>query len=288
MKFSSMHTHTTFCDGKDDVETMCRTAYEKKMYAIGFSAHAPITRQTGIINGWHLKDEHVNEYVEQVNAARKRWQGKLEVFLGLEVDYMKGLRSALDSDIKAINTDYLISAVHYIIPPNGAEPFTVDGPLEELEKGLKEGFNGDGEALMHYYYDAMLEMIALGGFEIIGHADIVKKNCEKKRYWPEESEACRQREIACAAAKAGLTAEVNTGGINRRKISEVYPSLSFLRFFRDSNVPLIITADAHCAEDINGNYDTALQTLVCADIKEHVIFTGKKDKKAVWLKEIII
>ena len=268
--FSSMHTHTIFDDGEDDVETMCRAAYEKKLYAIGFSAHAPITKKTGIESWWNLKDDLVDQYIEQVLSAKNRWKGKLEVFLGFEVDYIKGLRSAIDSDIKVINPDYLIGSVHYVIPENGSGIFTVDGSIEEFEKGINEGFNGDAQALMHYYYNAVAEMIALGGFEILGHADLIKKNCLDKNLWPKESEACRRREIARAAAEAGITVEVNTGGINRGKIRDTYPSLSFLRLFREYNVPVIITADAHRAADINGNYETAMQTLSNAGYEEHI------------------
>jgi len=285
--FSSMHTHTLFCDGNDDVETMCRAAYEKKMRAIGFSAHAPITKKTGFKSDWNLSDDRVDQYVSEILDAKRRWRGKIQVFLGLEVDYIKGLRSAIDSDIKAINPDYLIGSVHFIIPANGAQPFTVDGPPEEFFNGLKEGFGGDAQALMNSYYDATAEMIAIGGFEILGHADLIKKNCYGKNYWPQESETCRQREIARAAAETGITVEVNTGGINRGKINDVYPSNSFLRFLREYNVPVTITADAHCADDINGNYDKAVNALICADIKEHVIFLGKDNKKAVWKNEKI-
>lgn len=282
--FSCMHTHTNFCDGKDDIETMCAAAYKKKLHSIGFSAHAPILKKTGIKTDWNMPDDRFDEYVEQVLAAKHRWHGKLDVFLGFEVDYIKGLRSAIDSDIKAVNPDFLISSAHFVIPANGARPFTVDGPEEELLTGIKEGFNGDAQALMHYYYDAMTEMIALGGFEILGHADIIKKNCINKKYWPQENEVCRQKEIACIAAKAGITVEVNTGGINNGKINEVYPSPVFLSFFREHHVPVIITADAHRAEHIDGNYDIAIQTLLCANFKEYGIFLGKIEGKPQWKK----
>ena len=286
--FSSMHTHTLFCDGKDDIETMCRTAYEKKLHAIGFSAHAPIFKKTGIKSEWHMKNEKLDEYVSEVLAAKQRWQGKLFVYLGLEVDYIKGLHSALDSNIKAINADYLIGSVHYVIPPNGAEPFTVDGPIEEVLKGLNEGFNGNAEMLMHYYYDAIAEMIAIGGFDILGHADILKKNCHDKNYWPLESEICRQKEIAHIVSKAKLTVEVNTGGINQGKIHDTYPSLLFLRFLHEYNVPVIITADAHRADDLDGNYPTAIQTLINAGYDEHVLFSEKNNEKILWKKQKLI
>jgi len=283
--FSSMHTHTIFCDGQDNVETMCRAAYEKELYAVGFSAHAPIFKQTGIDSNWHLKEEKVDEYVSEVLAAKKRWQGKLEVFLGYEVDYIKGMRSPLDSDIRAINPDFLIGSVHYIFPANGAPPFTVDGPLEEFEKGLKEGFNGDADALMNCYYDAVLQMTEEGGFDILAHADLIKKNCQDKNLWNEKDEFIRQKEIAAALSRTGLTAEVNTGGINRGKIRDVYPSLSFLRLFREYDVPVIITSDAHCARDISGNYDIALQILKYAGFSEHMIFITKNNEKTMWKKQ---
>jgi len=286
--FSSMHTHTLFCDGQDDVETMCRAAYEKKLYAVGFSAHAPIFKQTGIKSDWHLKEEKVDEYVSEVLSAKKRWQGKLEVFLGYEVDYIKGLRSPLDSDILAINPDFLIGSVHYIFPDNGAQPFTVDGPPEEFESGVKDGFGGDARALMHCYYDAELQMIEKGGFDILAHADLIKKNCEDKNYWNDNDEFIRQREIAAASSRAQITAEVNTGGINRGKIRDVYPSLPFLRLLREYNVPVLITADAHCAQDISGNYDIALKTLIYAGFSEHIIFIGKNKGKSVWQKQKIL
>jgi len=286
--FSSMHTHTKFCDGKDDIETMCRAAYEKSLFAIGFSSHAPVDKQLGFSTDWNMKSSLAEEYASQVLVAKENWRGKLNVFLGLEVDYIKGKRSPLDSDIIKLNLDYIIGSVHYLYPENGAESFTVDGSQEEFEKGLNEGFNGDTQKLMHAYYDATAEMIQAGGFDIIGHADLIKKNTYRKNLWPQEAEDKRQNEIARMAAEAGLVFEINTGGINRNKIQETYPSLAFLKIIKKYNVPVIITADAHCAKDIIGNYDIALNTLESAEINEHLLFMGKTNKKAVWKKEKIM
>jgi len=137
---------------------------------------------------------------------------------------------------------------------------------------------------MNSYYDAVAEMIALGGFEILGHADLIKKNCLGKNLWPQEIETCRQREIAISTAKAGIIAEVNTGGINRKRINETYPSVTFLRYFREYNVPVIITADAHQAADIKGNYGIAVQTLLSAGFSDHVTIFLKSGTKIKYIK----
>jgi histidinol-phosphatase (PHP family) len=141
---------------------------------------------------------------------------------------------------------------------------------------------------MNYYYDATAEMIAIGGFDILGHADIMKKHYVGKNLWPPENELIRQKEISRAAAKAGITVEVNTGGINRGKIDDVYPSQSFLHFLREDNVPVIITADAHRAEHVNGNFNIALQKLKNTGFSEHILYFTEKDGKKTREKEKIL
>jgi histidinol-phosphatase (PHP family) len=274
-KFSSLHTHTLFCDGKDDVETMCRAAHAKGLVAIGFSSHAPIEK-AGFTTHWNMPEERLGAYVDEVQAARRRWEGKIAVYLGLEVDYIKGLRSALDKDITALPLDYLIGSVHFLIPPRG-DPFTVDGPIAEVEKGLMEGYGGDGTAFMHAYWDAVAEMVALGGFNIVGHLDLIKKHNTANRWFNRESDAYRQRtaEIAQAISAAGLIVEVNTGGLNRGHYTETAPALPILRQLRQHNVPVIITADAHGTKTLGGHYPTACQTLIDAGYTTHVLSVSK-------------
>jgi len=279
--FTSLHTHTVFCDGKDDIETMCRAAHAKGLAAIGFSSHGPIEK-TGLASCWNMKEQRLGEYMTEVRAARLRWQGKLSVYLGLELDYIKGLRSAPDSDITGLNLDYIIGSVHYLLPPYGS-PFTVDGPAEELAQGIGEGFAGDGRAMMHAYWDAVLEMAALGGFDIVGHLDLVKKNNAAGCLFGMDSEYMqRAEEAARAIASGGFVVEVNTGGLNRGYIAEPYPSLPVLQLLRQYNVPVVITADAHNADDLDGHYQTACRALLDAGYTSHVIFEGRKGGKPSW------
>jgi histidinol-phosphatase (PHP family) len=286
MTYTSLHTHTVFCDGKDDVETMCRAAWEKGLAAIGFSGHAPIFRKTGLKSGWHIPEERLEEYLAQVRAARVRWEGKIRVFLGLEVDYIKGLCGPADRDIQELGLDYIIASVHYLLPPGGGL-FSVDGPMAELARGVREGFAGDGEAMMESYWDALKDMIAAGGFDILGHADLIKKNNRDRRWFnPDAGTYGRKiRETALAAGRAALTAEVNTGGLNRNKTADVYPSVPLLRLFREAGVPALITADAHRAGELDGHYGDARKSLLAAGYAEHAIFGGRKNKRPQWTFE---
>ena len=292
-RFSSLHTHSLFCDGKDDIETLCRSAFEKGLCAIGFSSHAPIEK-AGFTTTWNMKESRLAEYANEVKAARQRWEGKIAVYLGLEVDYIKGLRSALDSDIQNIKPDYLIASVHYILPLCD-KPFTIDGSVAEIENGVTEGFKGSGEAMMNAYFDAVIEMISIGGFDIVGHLDLVKKgnlrNPAKRLFGMEEGSPYMQRvqEVAQAISARGFFVEINTGMINRNYFTETCPSLPVLRILKQHDVPVIISADAHNAKDLDGNYPIACQTLLEAGYKSHFLFAGRNniDGKAIWQEQKI-
>jgi histidinol-phosphatase (PHP family) len=276
VRYSSLHVHTVFCDGHDEIETYCRTAWEGGFASLGFSAHAPIGAKTGLATDWHMRDERLPEYLEAVRDAKQRWAGKLPVYLGLEVDYIRDRMGPADRDYRDMGLDYLIGSVHYVCPLDHGEPFAVDGPQEEFDRDVQDRFNGDGEALMETYWDALMEMVRAGGFDILGHMDLVKKNNPQSRWFSETGERYRRKaaEALDPIAQSGVVVEVNTGGINRGKIQDTYPSREILGLLRKRSVPVIITADAHHARDLGGNYDVAQRNLLDAGYTRAKLFEG--------------
>jgi len=286
MSLACIHTHTVFCDGKDDIETFCRAAQEKGLASIGFSAHAPIFSKTGFRTDWHLPDERLGEYLDSVRSAKKRWEGKLPVYLGLEVDFIQGMAGPEDKDYREMGLDYIIASVHYVLPPKG-EPFTVDGPPEEVEKGIKEGYGGDPMGMLVSYLDSQEAMIRSGGFDVLGHPDLVKLHNKDNKLFNPQSDFYLKRTAALTAllAEAGVPSELNTGGLNRNKTSECYPSVDFLKHFRRQNIPVVINADAHRAADLDGHYEDARKAMLEAGYTETVLFGGKLNGKAAWKSE---
>jgi histidinol-phosphatase (PHP family) len=238
-----------------------------------------------------MEEERLPEYLDAVREARRRWEGKLRIYLGLEADFIPGLTGPADREYRELGLDYLIGSVHFIIPPKGP-PLEIDGRWEPIERGIREGFGGDGEALTQAYWDNVAAMIAAGGFDILGHMDLIKKNNQapgspppNRIFNPKGPEYLRRGgEIARAAAKTGIVVEVNTGGINRGSIAEPYPSPAFLKIFRENSVPALIAADAHRAEDLDGHYDTAQKALLAAGYTGTVLFEGKEGE-ARWIRE---
>ncbi|MDR1956295.1 MAG: histidinol-phosphatase [Treponema sp.] len=288
MRYSCLHTHSTFCDGQDAIETLCSRAYEKGLLSLGFSSHAPVYRKTGFRTDWHIPEDRFEAYLDAVRLARLRWEGKLQVFLGLEIDYIPGCMGPGDKEYQDLGLDYRIGSVHYVIPPQGA-PFTVDDSPEVFARGIREGFSHDPEALMEAYWDAVEGMIRTGGFDILGHADLIKKNNPQGRWFSLESPGYQRRiqGIAETLGASSIVVEVNTGGINRYRIPDTYPSLAMLRRLQAKHVPVIITADAHRAEDLDGHYEEARETLLQAGYTHMVLFQGSSQGRPCWREEAL-
>jgi histidinol-phosphatase (PHP family) len=264
------------------VEDFCAAAFEKGFVSLGFSAHAPIGQKAGIPSDWHLADTRFDEYCETVQAAKKRWKGKLAVFLALEADYIKNRIGPADFSARRVcGLDYIIGSAHYLPSPkdHGADgaagtPLCVDSPPDTFE-ALLERFGGDIWALIGAYWDAVEEMLNAGGFEILGHADLIKKNNQGNRYFSEDDPRYEKRlpHIADTIARSGVVVEANTGGLNRGRTS-LYPSLPFLRLLKDRDVPVCINADAHKPEDLDGHYDDARHALLSAGYRTFSLLEG--------------
>jgi len=300
-----MHTHTIFCDGKTDIETMCQKAFSLGFESIGFSSHAPITGKTGMESSFNLSDEKLPQYIDAALAARKRWKDKLKVYLGLEVDYIEGLCGPADADIRELPLDYVIGAVHYIAAPKTGTYFTVDGPPEEFDPGFEQ-FDNDGLALCKAYYGAYRKMVSAGNCDILAHLDLVKKNNEKRKkngagfFLSEDPEYIRLYvetvdTIASVRAKAingkhpdGITppiVEVNTGGMVRGQMPEPYPCPAILRLLLEQDIPLMVNADAHAPEHLGGAYEEAWQSMRLAGYRTVLLPDGTRDGKIAWREE---
>lgn len=281
MNYACLHTHTTFCDGKNTIEELCQAAWEQGLSILGFSAHAPLPPKSGIHTDWHMEQDKLEAYVEAVQTAKKAWEGRLTIYVGLEIDYIEGLCGPADHRFDAYNVDYRIGSVHYITKPDLSYYFTVDGPASEWQEGVQELFSGDYEAAAHAYWNAIKGMLQQGGFDIVGHIDLVKKN--HPSWWENKTPISYKKavqEVVQLLNNNPMVVEVNTGALNRGTMNETYPSEEILKELLRYSIPVTINADAHSTSHLKGHYDTAIDVLKKIGYREIVNFVGKnRDKK---------
>jgi histidinol-phosphatase (PHP family) len=226
------------------------------------------------------------EYCADVNAARERWAGRLAVYLGLEADYIEGTASPTHWDKRRYGLDYIIGSVHYIPTPKGAL-LEVDGSVESFRELVDGHFAGDAPEVARAYFGRVEKMVREGGFDILGHFDLVKKNNRDNAFFSLD-DPVYQKAAAHAAAlvvqaqkTAGFAVEVNTGAIARGTYPDTYPSPSILRML--AGVPFIVTTDAHRPAHLGIGYDKAIANLREAGCTETAFFEGRAaDGKPRW------
>jgi histidinol-phosphatase (PHP family) len=272
---------------------MCEAAFARGFSTIGFSSHAPITKKTGIESVWHMKEEKLNEYIDTVLAARKRWKGKLSVYLGLEVDYIQGLCSPADDDIQALPLDYTIGSIHYVPSPKNGEPFNLDTWPEDFGE-VQKLFENDGKAICNAYYDTYHSLIRAGGCDIMGHLDLIKKNNDRYGFfspgdtWYKDILTKTADLIALVRDKTEQTnknipvVEVNTSCLYRAYCTEPYPSPDMLTLLKERSIPLVLNADAHTPDHLGACYDAGCKAMQQAGYSTMVLFEGRENGKAIW------
>lgn len=80
---SNIHTHTTWSDGADTVETVIRAAIEKGFHTIGISDHG----YTAFDESYCMQRGSEKAYKEELQQLRERYAGQIDVLTGIEYEY---------------------------------------------------------------------------------------------------------------------------------------------------------------------------------------------------------
>ncbi|MCR5413817.1 MAG: histidinol-phosphatase [Kiritimatiellae bacterium] len=260
---TNFHTHSTWCDGKDSPAAMAEAAFRLGFSALGFSSHAMLP---GEPLDWTLSAEKIPGYRDGILRLKPLYAGKMDVFLGVEADFVKG-RCFPDRPVySALSPDYIIGSVHFVVSPGGGEVMVDESPAS-LSDGIAKHYGGDARAYVKDYFAQQRQMALSCDFDVIGHPDLVRKFNGRLGYF-DESSPWYDEELemtADAFAQSGKIVEVNTGGIARGWIDDAYPSPAFRAKLRRRGVRFILSSDAHSAQGLDcafgrfGNEEEYLQ-----------------------------
>ena len=242
----NLHTHTTLCDGKNTPEEMIESAIEKGFDSLGFSGHAPMVRQSE----WQLRS--VDGYKEKINELKKLYEGRIKIFLGIELDYYsKGL-------VADEGFDYKIGSVHLAF--KDGVPLDFDHSYEYSKGYVEELFGGNSLEYAKLYYSTLADLPNALDFDFVGHIDVLTKFSEKH---PDliDIESKEYENVALSALHALREKkeffEVNTGAISRGHRTTPYPAPFILDEMKRLNCKLLLTSDCHASNAIDCAFDDA-------------------------------
>ena len=260
----NLHTHSTFCDGKDTPEEMILRAIELGFNSIGFSGHA----NTVMRDSCEMR-ERVAAYKEEIERLKPIYADRIEVLLGTELDlYSEGV-------IDDGPYDYKIISVHYI--KKGGEYIPCDYSAERTRDAIERHYGGDGIAYARDYYALVADMPSHISGDIVGHFDLLTKFSEKnpelfdtgapiyRKYALESLHAIRERQEFF---------EVNTGAIGRGYRTTPYPDPFILKEMKALNCKLLITSDCHNRDFLDCGYSDAVELVRAAGFDE-LYYLGK-------------
>ncbi len=253
---SNYHTHSRYCDGKGELREYVEYALSRGFKALGFSGHAPVPFE----NNFSIKEEDYLDYCNEVRRLKEEYDGRIEIRLGLEIDYIPGVLEDFGALIATGGLDYTIGSVH-LVPsspiPEGTDIaeqlWFIDGPrYETYDEGLQKIFGGDIRAGVRAFFHQSNEMIEKNRPTIVGHMDkIVMHN--RGRYFDPEEDWFRELlyETIELVRETGCIAEINTRGLYKGRHTDFYPSRNAIRHMNELGIPVLVGTDAHQPSDLD-------------------------------------
>lgn len=248
MPLSNYHTHTTYCDGRSTPREVVESAIRLGLSELGFSSHSPLDGED-----WCMSAERAEEYFAEISGLKDEYKGKIDLFAGLEADYM--------SAIINLPFDYIIGSVHSVETPRGEKSVDVS-PAGVIET-LNAHFGGDIYTLCEAYYDRVEDIVARTGCDIIGHFDLVTKFTEHgvpideshPRYIAAQDRALDK------LLSTNAVFEVNTGAMARGYRTSPYPTARVLERIREAGRPVVISSDSHSKDSLTFAFDETKRML---------------------------
>ena len=218
---ANYHTHTWRCNHAQDTEReYVEAAIARGIKTLGFADHAPYFFDEGHVSGFRMTLEQYVEYAALIRQIKKEYQEKIDILLGLEMEYYpayfeKTLEYCCDHGL-----DYIIMGQHCL---DHTEAWQAHMPAED-------------EHLVALYADRVLEGAATGAYTYIAHPDHFKFMGDV-RIWQKHMER-----MCIGLKEMNVPVEMNLLGFAEKRH---YPRRDFFEIAKSVGNQVILGCDAH-------------------------------------------
>lgn len=268
---TNYHSHTSFCDGKAPMEAFIAEAVRQGFTSYGVSSHAPLPFRTR----WTIDDrEQTGLYLQEFARLKRLYGDRIELYVGLEIDYMDEDQQPANDYFQSLPLDYRIGSVHLI--ESRGKYVDIDTDAETFAENLRLHFGDDLRKLVTDYFDKLMRMVSTGGFDFVGHADKIVYNASRCQPDIAEQPWYRQkiREYFETIARHGAMVEINTKKYHAGAGGVFFPNRSHFRLLRELRIPVLVNSDAHLPQTIDSGRREALAALQEAGIDTVMQLTG--------------
>ena len=264
------HTHTRFCYHGNPAEL---TEYVDRAVALGFerysvTEHPPLpdrwVRDEKLMAELAMPPEELPAYIEYALWTKDRYAGKIELAVGLEMDYLDGSEAFSDRLLEPyldVLEDAVVS-VHFLPGRDGMH--CVDFTAEDFRANLLS-YYGTMDKAAEEYFDHIEKSIAwAAGLPMrkrIGHPLLIEKF--SRELPPIDPALIRRRleRIARRLAESGVGVDVNTAGLRVATCGKPYAPAWFVRECLARGVEVVYGSDSHKPEQVGFGYDYFRQVI---------------------------
>lgn len=267
MQDSNFHSHCTYCDGHAETEAFVKSAIDKQFRAYGFSSHSPLPFRTI----WNMDVEDMDTYIKEVNDLKHKYANEIELYCGLEIDYLSDQYNASSDYFTSLPLDYRIGSLHFITQDADYKQLVcIDGPFSEFKENINEYYGGDVHALIKHYYELMSKMVETGCFDFVGHLDKIYMNASGYSEFDVASKQYTSQviDLLHLIKEKGQKIEINTKVLSKKAM--LFPHQQFFDTIKQLEIPLMVNSDSHYPELVNDGRAEVLQLLKQAGIKATV------------------
>lgn len=238
MTDTNYHTHHQLCQhATGSTEDYVKEAIRLGFKELGMSDHVPSDL---LPDTMRMTFNELASYYEDVRTQQKAYQDRIQVFLGMECEFLDSNPSYYETFLHSV--DYLILGQHYI-----------------LDRGrYHSAFNLSKPHQIERYGLDVVKAIKSGLFSMVAHPDLYM--CGYDAF--DESAKAVAHQILQAAEQYEIPIELNANGI-RRGIKQTvhgprypYPREEFWDIAQSYTVDVILNSDAHAPRLL---YDDAMK-----------------------------
>ncbi|WP_018109639.1 histidinol-phosphatase [Bacteroides propionicifaciens] len=256
MNLTNYHSHSTYCDGSAPLKKFVSEALNQGFTSYGFSSHAPLPFSTN----WNMDKDKMEDYLEECCELVVEYKNKIELYLGLEIDYLTDEYNPSSAYFQNLPLDYRIGSVHFVEIDN--EQFVdVDCGVELFRENVQKYFNRDYEEVVIRYFEAQRKLILAGGFDFIGHCDKISKNASANAKGILDSSFYKSvvKSYFEFVAQHKCMLEINSKAYELRGM--LFPNIEHFELLRELEIPVMVNSDSHKPQLINSGRKEALKAL---------------------------
>lgn len=236
----NFHSHSEFCDGHAPIASIAEAASEAGFEVWGVTPHSPIC----IDSPCNMLKVDVEPYLSTMDELKERFAGRLQLITGMEVDFISRDFGPHIDYFQNMPLEYRIGSVHFV-PTQDGIPLDCDGSSERFATYLDKKFKSDLRYVVEKYFEQVLTMLELGGFEILGHFDkiignacTIDENLESYGWY-----ASLVEDVVRLAKDTDVAVEINTKAIEKK--GRFFPSEIWWPRLIKSGMQIVINSDCH-------------------------------------------